>query len=56
MSTGVEVLPMVCRDGQFNEGRESDGENGSGGGFKETAVMLRRQLEEKGFSTMRECV
>lgn len=31
-------------------------ENGSGGGFKETAVMLRRQLEEKGFSTMRECV
>lgn len=31
-------------------------ENDSGGGFKETAVMLRRQLEEKGFSTMRECV
>lgn len=50
-------LPMVDSDGRttwWSEGAAA--EDGSGGGFKETAVMLRRQLEEEGFSTMRECV
>ena len=43
-------------DGRLDEQRAGRRwESGSGGGFKETAVMLRRQLEEKGFSTMREC-
>lgn len=42
---------MVESGGQL-DGQQPAGD-GSGGGFKETAAMLRRHLEEKGFSTMR---
>lgn len=51
---------LRCPDGRegatAGRAEEAAAEDGSGGGFKETAVMLRRQLKGKGFSTMRECV
>lgn len=55
LSIGAEVCRWsIATDSLMIRG--TAGEKCSGGGFKETAVMLRRQLEEKGFSTMRECV
>ena len=48
-------MPLVGSDGQTDSWLSGEPRhNGSGGDFKATAVMLRRQLEEMGFPAMRE--